>query len=70
MEFSPQNLHANSEYEQERDLGDLILGLETHLHLVYGGQAKNLKLKVSSNSFFHLTRIIDRLHPYYFPLTL
>ena len=41
MDFSPQNLHANSEYEQERDLGNLILELETHLHQVYGGQTKN-----------------------------
>jgi len=40
VEFSPQNLHANSEYEQERDLRNLILGLENHLHLIYGGQAK------------------------------
>ena len=70
MEFSPQNLHANSEDEQERDLGDLILGIETHLHLAYGGQVKNLKLEISSNSFFHLSQITHHPHPYYFPLTL
>ena len=51
-DFSPQNLHANSEDEQERDLGDLILGIETHLHLAYGGQVKNLKLRISSIVFF------------------
>ena len=28
LRFSLQNLHANSEHEQERDLGNLILGLE------------------------------------------